>query len=68
MTEYRLAREVRLPKGTRLSQPVPPQREAVTYAHAVVDARLSDKFDEINAHFAIPLEDAKKAGLVEEVE
>lgn len=68
MAEYRLAKEIRLPKGTVLKQPEPIQKEAVTYGHAVVDARLSDKRDEINAHFSIPLDAAIRAGLVERLD
>lgn len=68
MTQYVTAKEVRVPKGTPLTYPAPIAKEAVTYGHAVIDARLSDKFDEINAHFQIPLDAALKAGLIEEVE
>lgn len=65
--EYVTAKEIRIPKGTRLSFPAAPQREPVTYGHAVIDARLSDRRDEVNTHFAIPLGAALAAGLVEEV-
>lgn len=68
MAEYITSKEIRIPKGTRLQFPEWPKREPVTYGHAVIDARLSDKIDEVNTHFAIPLDAALKAGLVERIE
>lgn len=67
MTEYRTARQIIIPKGTALRQPVPTQKQAVTYAHAVLDANRTEKSadPDVDMHFSIPLDDAIKAGLIE---
>lgn len=68
MAAYRTTKEIRIPKGTYLAQPVPYQKENVTYGHAVIDARLSDKFDDINTHVSLPLDAALKAGLIDKLD
>lgn len=67
MAEYVTAKRLVIPKGTRLCYPAPPQKEAVTYAHARLDAD-ADQPSVIDMHWSIPLDEALKAGFIEEVD
>lgn len=68
MPEYVTTKELKVAKGTRLTYAIPPQKEAVTYAHAVVDPNGTEPTGwGIEAHWSIPLDQAIAAGLVEEV-
>lgn len=69
--EYVTAKTITIPAGTRLRYPEPTQKEAVTYGHAAVQigqkANVCEHGEGPVYHFAIPLDEALKEGLVEEV-
>ena len=66
MAEYRVARRIVIPAGTILTYPAPPQKEAVTYAHAVLDADATEPLN-VACHWSVPLDAALKAGVIEEI-
>ena len=62
MPRYRLTQDVTIKKGAILNAPEPFAREPITYGHAVFDAD-----DGLSSHIAIPLDQAVRDGVVEEV-
>lgn len=68
MAEYVLAKDLTLKAGMRLSTPAPLARAPVAYAHGALTAKGMDENDSAHAlHFSIPLDEAIKAGIIEEL-
>lgn len=66
--EYELKRDIKIPKGTRVTYPAPIAKEPVTYAHATVHVGFEPAKRNEALHVQMPLDEALKDGLIGEVE
>jgi hypothetical protein len=66
--EYELKRDIKIPKGTRVTYPAPIAKEALTYAHATAHVGFEAAKRDEALHVQVPLDAALKDGLIGEAE